>query len=216
MEHYENYVGQFVKRFAAPFEEEYIYKIKAHRISSTKYIDDEDYHDYPEFLYSQEGKKDWWADCEDSCIITNEMPIKKIDWVANVYDEKYTGFNPFTKTEIKKIETEETIKESNAFKKYFEDVIYLCKDVKVKILNIRNLLFVFRKRKYPQKQGIGIWWKKSIGVGIIGKPYKVLKYLMIGFNFINLTGWITFTWIGKSDEEKQPIQLREGSHKIEI
>jgi len=34
-------------------------------------------------------------DCEDSCIITNETPIKYIEWVANVNDKEYKGYNPF-------------------------------------------------------------------------------------------------------------------------
>jgi len=56
----------------------------------------------PEFLYLDEeiNKVRGWLDCEDSCIITNEMPIKEINWVANVNDKKYKGYNPFTKNII--------------------------------------------------------------------------------------------------------------------
>ncbi len=83
--HYKNYVGQFVKRFYAPFKEKHIFKIKDHRITEMG---------VHEFLYS-DGDEDWWTDCEDSCIITNELPIKEIDWVANVNHKEYNGFNPF-------------------------------------------------------------------------------------------------------------------------
>ena len=85
MEYYKNYVGHFVKRFYAPFREDAIYKIKEFR---------ENKFGTEEFLYSN-GKEEWWTDCEDSCIITNEIPVLNIDWVANVNSEEYKGFNPF-------------------------------------------------------------------------------------------------------------------------
>lgn len=85
MNHYKNYIGQFVKRFYNPFEERYIFKIKDYRINQ---------YGIDEFLYSNE-QEDFWTDCEDSCIITNEIPILNIDWVANVNDEEYVWFNPF-------------------------------------------------------------------------------------------------------------------------
>lgn len=89
MEHYKNYIGQYGKRFYAPFKAEKIFYLKDHRIS--KYGIDE-------FLYQPltEGES-WWADCEDTCIITNELPVKDIDWVANVHSDYYKGYNPFTK-----------------------------------------------------------------------------------------------------------------------
>lgn len=93
MEHYKKYVGQFVKRFYAPFVKEHIFSIKDHKVS------DNGIH---LFLYS-DGQDDWWADCEDSCIITNEIPILDIDWVANVNDPRYNGYNPFSGDIIKDI-----------------------------------------------------------------------------------------------------------------
>jgi hypothetical protein len=95
-EHYRDYVGQFVKRFYAPFKEENIYKIKDFR---TKEVDDllnpGTTFQIAEYLYDDGIHDPWWTDCEDSCIITNEMPIKEIDWVANVNSLDYKGFNPF-------------------------------------------------------------------------------------------------------------------------
>lgn len=89
-EQYKSYIGQYVKRFYAPFKENHIYKIKDFRVDTTKkYF-------WPEYLYFN-GKEEWWTDCEDSCIITNELPIKDLEWVANVNDSEYKGYNPFVK-----------------------------------------------------------------------------------------------------------------------
>ncbi len=87
---YKSYVGQYVKRFYAPFKESNICKIKDFRTG-----------DYgaPEYLYN-DGTDEWWADCEDSCIITNETPVKNLDWVANVNHREYAGYNPFTRKMI--------------------------------------------------------------------------------------------------------------------
>lgn len=87
MEHYKNYIGQYVKRFYASFKDENIYKIKDYRI---------DIYNIHQYLYSK-GDIEFWTDCEDSCIITNELPILDIAWVANVNSDKYIGFNPFSK-----------------------------------------------------------------------------------------------------------------------
>jgi len=97
MEHYKNYIGQFVKRFYTPFEKESIFKIKSYR--TNKDLNDMPFM-IPEFLYD-DGTKEWWSDCEDSCIITNEMPILEIYFVSNVNSDEYKGFNPFT-NQIKK------------------------------------------------------------------------------------------------------------------
>ena len=85
MGYYKNYIGQYAKRFYRPFFKEWIFKIKDYRINDDG---------VEEFLYT-DGKDEWWADCEDTCIITNELPIKDIGWVANVNSEKYKGYNPF-------------------------------------------------------------------------------------------------------------------------
>ena len=85
MGYYKNYVGQYAKRFYRPFFEEWIFKIKDYRTNDDG---------VEEFLYT-DGKDEWWTDCEDTCIITNELPIKDVDWIANVNSKKYKGFNPF-------------------------------------------------------------------------------------------------------------------------
>jgi len=95
-EHYKNYVGQFVKRFYAPFTKENIFKIKDFRIKEVNDLLSPGTIFYiPEYLYDDGIHDPWWTDCEDSCIITNEMPILDIDWVANVNSPDYKGFNPF-------------------------------------------------------------------------------------------------------------------------
>lgn len=91
IDHFKNYVGQYVKRFYAPFKEQEIYQIKDYR---------DTVRGFPEYLYSKPDGE-FWTDCEDSCIITNEMPIKDIEWVANVNDPEYKGFNPFTGETLK-------------------------------------------------------------------------------------------------------------------
>ena len=98
MKHYKNYIGQFVKRFYQPFEKEYIYKISDFRIARRTGIKGNEF-DFPEFNYGDGSGEDFWCDCEDSCIITNEIPILNIDWVANVNDDRYKGFNPFSQKE---------------------------------------------------------------------------------------------------------------------
>lgn len=96
-EHYKNYVGDYVKRFYASFDKKSIYKIKDFRIREQESLRNPGKMiKIEEFLYSGE-EGDWWTDCEDSCIITNEMPIKVIPWVANVNDPEYKPeyYNPF-------------------------------------------------------------------------------------------------------------------------
>ncbi len=85
-ERYRSYVGQYVKRFYTPFKAANIYKIVDFRVSEFG---------CPEYLYC-DGEDEWWSDCEDSFIITNEIPIKDLKHVANVNHEDYVGFNPFT------------------------------------------------------------------------------------------------------------------------
>lgn len=94
---YKKYIGQYVKRFYTPFEEKNIWKISSYR--EVSYYDREAgkmSKPIPEFHYTK-GAEEFWTDCEDSCIITNELPILDLDWVANVNHERYMGFNPFTK-----------------------------------------------------------------------------------------------------------------------
>ena len=99
---YKKYVGQYVKRFYAPFEEEKIYKITSYR-EVTYFEDGKPLKPRPEFHYSKRhpesrsGYHEFWTDVEDSVIITNEFPIIEDERVANVNDADYKGFNPFMK-----------------------------------------------------------------------------------------------------------------------
>lgn len=101
---YKDYVGQYVKRFYAPFDKESIYRINGYReiilyndIVLTKYFKSQT-SVWGEFLYQNidNSNECEWRDCEDSCIITNEKPIKNRAWVANVRSKNYKGFNPFS------------------------------------------------------------------------------------------------------------------------
>ena len=85
--HYKNYVGAYGKRFYAPFKKERINKIDGFR---------DDVRGIAEFHFLGDPD-DFWYDCEDTCIITNEIPILNIDWVANVNDKSYTSemYNPY-------------------------------------------------------------------------------------------------------------------------
>jgi hypothetical protein len=104
MEHYKKYIGQYVKRFYASFDEKSIWKISSYR--EVSYYDkgaEKMTEPCPEFHYTKFNKdtkrhEEFWTDCEDSCIITNETPILDIDWMANVNHPDYKGYNPFTKT----------------------------------------------------------------------------------------------------------------------
>ena len=96
MEHYKKYAGQFVKRFYAPFDEGRIWKISGYR-EVTYFEDGKPLKPREEFLYRR-GHEEFWTDCEDSCIITNETPMLEIEWVANVNHPEYKGYDPFSET----------------------------------------------------------------------------------------------------------------------
>ncbi len=97
-EQYKSYVGQYVKRFYTPYVKANIYKIKDFRTTNRDTMHGVAFN-YPEYLYS-DGTDEWWCDCEDSVIITNEKPIKNsynhMKYVANTSDKGYAGYDPFT------------------------------------------------------------------------------------------------------------------------
>lgn len=66
---------------------------------------------------------------------------------------------------------------------------------------IRKIVWVFREKEFFHHPAIGIWWKKSRGIGIKDQN-KMFKYLMIGLHLGNLNTWLQFTWIGKSSMKK--------------
>jgi len=85
--HYKNYVGAYGKRFYASYTKETIRKIDG--FSDTR-------RNFAEFHFEGDPD-DYWYDCEDTCIITNELPIKEIDWVSNINDPRYVPeyYNPY-------------------------------------------------------------------------------------------------------------------------
>lgn len=97
--HCEDYIGHYAKRFYQPFKKENIYKIVDFRWRLIEQVEHKgeiivQEHKIPEFFLKDEEGGNWY-DCEDSCIITNELPIRVIPWVANVYSSEYDGYNPF-------------------------------------------------------------------------------------------------------------------------
>lgn len=78
-----------------------------------------------------------------------------------------------------------------------EDKVYVLKCFKVgKLTPLRSIDFVIRKKQWYEKYQLSIWWSKDIGIGIIGKPRKQIKYFMIGVTIINIQSWLNFKWIG--------------------
>jgi hypothetical protein len=72
---------------------------------------------------------------------------------------------------------------------------------------LRKITFVIREKQWYDPTGIGVWWKKRLGVGIAGEPGKGFKYLMVGLDILNIKVWLDFTWIGKMDP--QPLSMQD-------
>ena len=85
--------------------------------------------------------------------------------------------------------------------KDLEDKIYMSKTLMKSKRRLKKINFVCRNKKFYQHQALGFWWKKNEGVGIIGKPNRVLKYFMFGMNLVNVTLWVEFTWLGNTKKE---------------
>ncbi len=92
--------------------------------------------------------------------------------------------------------------------------VFVCKDLDTgKIGNLRRITFVCREREFYQKDGFGFWWKRSYGLGIIGKPTKQLKYFMFGFTFFDIQIWLDFKWVGNR-KDKQVLEIKEDTEFI--
>lgn len=90
-----------------------------------------------------------------------------------------------------------------------ESKVYTIKHINTgRLTNLRKITFVCRQKEFYDKNGIGIWWKQSYGVGIINQPNKQLKYFMIGITLIGIHCWLDFEWIGKC-KERQPIEIKD-------
>lgn len=72
----------------------------------------------------------------------------------------------------------------------------------------KSLTLVCREKQSYDKNSLSIWWKKSIGVGVMGKPNHEFKYFMLGVSIIHIKMWIEVCWIGKSDSP-QPLQMKD-------
>ena len=76
------------------------------------------------------------------------------------------------------------------------------------LTNLRKITFVCRQKEFYHKNTIGIWWKKSYGLGIIGEPNKQLKYFMFGVSFIGVLLWADFKWVGRCEKE-QKLKMKD-------
>lgn len=89
-----------------------------------------------------------------------------------------------------------------------ESKIYTCKQLKIRIFNIIKVIFVCSQKKFYHKNTIGIWYRKSYGLGLVGKPNKQIKYFMIGISLFNINIWLDFHYIGNSINKKQPLKIK--------
>ena len=90
-----------------------------------------------------------------------------------------------------------------------ESRIYSIKRIEFgKTTNLRKITFVCREKESYDKSGIGIWWKKSCGLGIIDEPNKRLKYFMFGITLFNIKIWLDFKWVGKA-KKRQPLEIKD-------
>lgn len=55
----------------------------------------------------------------------------------------------------------------------------------------------FRRKEVYEKPQLSIWWSLDNGVGIINKPGKTFKHLIIGMTLISIKLFFKLTYIGK-------------------
>jgi len=60
----------------------------------------------------------------------------------------------------------------------------------------RKASIIIREKQSYQKNGLGIWWKRDEGTGIIGKPNRVLRHFMFGTYIFNKVAWFNFSYLG--------------------
>ena len=105
---YQKYVGCYAKRFYTPFLKNNIFKIEDFQlIQKEKFVLKGKQNFVRKFvkeayfkMKDDEGNE-WEWDVEDCVIITNEMPVKKVERVANVNDPQYKGYNPYIQNNMK-------------------------------------------------------------------------------------------------------------------
>jgi hypothetical protein len=97
-----------------------------------------------------------------------------------------------------------------------ESKVYVSKTLIKTKLRIKKVHFVCRQRESYDKQAVGIWWRPSTGVGVQGKPNRVLKYFMFGISFFNLRLWLDFTWLGKSKTDPKLKIKPDGVYGLDI
>lgn len=78
----------------------------------------------------------------------------------------------------------------------------------------KSLTLVCREKESYDKNSFSIWWEKSIGTGVMGKPNHEFKFFMLGLSIVHIRMWIHVCWIGKS-KNPQPLQMRDPYLKIQ-
>lgn len=85
----------------------------------------------------------------------------------------------------------------------------------ISFLNLRRIEFYIKKLDDYQYTSVSIWWNKSLGIGVKGKPNKIHKYLMVGITIFRFTSWFLFTWVGKT-KIKSELFAEDGKETISI
>lgn len=75
---------------------------------------------------------------------------------------------------------------------------------------LRKIIFVGREKKFYQKNGLGIWWKLNTGIGIHGKPGRILRHFMFGANIFNKVCWIEISYLGYTKEDSKLAMYDQG------
>ncbi len=87
--------------------------------------------------------------------------------------------------------------------------VYFNKGVNLpKITPLRRVSFSVCGKGYADRYSLGVWVRPTIGVGIIGKPFKVFMYLMIGVDLIYFKAFVDFKYIGSSKHDMK-IKLKD-------
>lgn len=78
-----------------------------------------------------------------------------------------------------------------------ESKVYVCKSIKLP-KPFRGLVFVVKEKEWYRQTSLGIFWRKSVGLGVKGEPLKVFKYFMFGINLVRINIFAEIRWIGKN------------------
>lgn len=84
--------------------------------------------------------------------------------------------------------------------------VYFNKGVNLpKITLLRRVSFTVCSKGSWDRHSLAVWVRPTIGVGIIEKPNKIFKYLMVGVDLFSLKVFVEFTYVGSS---KKDVRLK--------